>query len=521
MSEHKQSTTRSPGDRRTKSRAQAMVEFGLALPILLMVMYGLIESGRLLFMYASVVSAARQAARYGSVTGDNGSGTPYYNDCAGIRNSAKRLGFLQPFRDADILISYDTGPAGTSVSANCPISAPGHPVNGDRIRVQVTMPFAPIVPLVPFDSFPITSIARRTLLVGVSVKVDAPGVVLPPGSTGALAILKDATPSSYETLDQVIIYHYLLTNLGTDPITDIAVSDDRIDAQGGTVTCPGTTLAGGASFACQASYVITQADIDNRSVTNTATATGLSNGLPVIAQASFSMNFVPRPELTLSKSGTAPALVDRGQIVEYVFTLLNSGNVVLAGPYTITDANLDSWSCAAAVSPLAVGATTSCTGTHALTNNDINTTYIDNSATATAKYGGFTVTSNVATAHVLVPELFLVISAAPPSVSSLGEPITYTYTLTNRKAVSMSNLKVSDTRGAINYSCLASLASTATNSCTRTYSGYTQADMDAGLILNQGTATAQAGVNSNQATATVAANRIMQLTLTKTASPTS
>ena len=44
-----------------KSTAQAMVEFALALPILLMVMYGLIESARLIFMYASVVSAARQA----------------------------------------------------------------------------------------------------------------------------------------------------------------------------------------------------------------------------------------------------------------------------------------------------------------------------------------------------------------------------------------------------------------------------------------------------------------------------
>ncbi|MGE5251945.1 MAG: TadE family protein, partial [Bacteroidota bacterium] len=52
-----------------KSKAQAMVEFALALPILLLVVYGLLESGRLLFIYASVVTAARQAARYGSATG--------------------------------------------------------------------------------------------------------------------------------------------------------------------------------------------------------------------------------------------------------------------------------------------------------------------------------------------------------------------------------------------------------------------------------------------------------------------
>ena len=62
-----------------------MVEFGLALPILLLVVYGLIESGRAVFIYASVATAARQAARYGSATGDNGAGTLYYNDCSGIR----------------------------------------------------------------------------------------------------------------------------------------------------------------------------------------------------------------------------------------------------------------------------------------------------------------------------------------------------------------------------------------------------------------------------------------------------
>ncbi len=136
--------------------AQAMVEFSLALPILLLVMYGLIESGRLLFLYASVVSAARQAVRYGSATGVNPSGsTPYYNDCAGIREAAKRLGFIQPFSDSDIEIRYDNGPDATYPwsQPTCPIvdtnNPPQHPANGDRIYVRVSTQYAPIVPLVP------------------------------------------------------------------------------------------------------------------------------------------------------------------------------------------------------------------------------------------------------------------------------------------------------------------------------------------------------------------------------------
>ena len=92
--------------KKVKLAAQAMVEFALALPILLLVVYGLIESGRLLFIYASVVSAARQAARYGAASGANASAINFYNDCSGIRAAANKLAFMQPF--SSIKIMHDT-----------------------------------------------------------------------------------------------------------------------------------------------------------------------------------------------------------------------------------------------------------------------------------------------------------------------------------------------------------------------------------------------------------------------------
>ncbi len=60
----------------SKNKAQAMVEFAIALPILLMLVYGLLEVGRLLFTYSSVVNATRQAVRWGSTTGVGDRGTP-------------------------------------------------------------------------------------------------------------------------------------------------------------------------------------------------------------------------------------------------------------------------------------------------------------------------------------------------------------------------------------------------------------------------------------------------------------
>jgi Flp pilus assembly protein TadG len=51
-----------------KTRGQTMVEFALILPVLLMTMYGVMEFGRLLFIYVTTTSAAREATRYASAS---------------------------------------------------------------------------------------------------------------------------------------------------------------------------------------------------------------------------------------------------------------------------------------------------------------------------------------------------------------------------------------------------------------------------------------------------------------------
>src|SRR5512137_2775442 len=106
-----------------KSPAQAMVEFALVLPILLLVIYGLLEVGRLLFIYNSVVSAARQAARYGSTTGVGASGVFRYRDCAGMRAAAQKVAFIDRIEDADIEIWHDEGEGVKQVSY-CPAGTP-------------------------------------------------------------------------------------------------------------------------------------------------------------------------------------------------------------------------------------------------------------------------------------------------------------------------------------------------------------------------------------------------------------
>jgi Flp pilus assembly protein TadG len=143
-----------------------MVEFALGLPILLALLFGVIEFGRMLFIYTATTSASREAARYGAVIGVTSGGVVRYNDCTGIRDAAKRLGSLAGIQDSDIQIDYDDGPS-TAVYATCP---PGQANQGDRIQVQVTAHYTPIVPLIQLPGFSFQSITARTLVKDVEVR---------------------------------------------------------------------------------------------------------------------------------------------------------------------------------------------------------------------------------------------------------------------------------------------------------------------------------------------------------------
>ena len=53
--------------RRDRTRGQALVEFAFAFPIFLLIVFGLIDLGRAVYVSNSLAEAARDGARYGSV----------------------------------------------------------------------------------------------------------------------------------------------------------------------------------------------------------------------------------------------------------------------------------------------------------------------------------------------------------------------------------------------------------------------------------------------------------------------
>lgn len=156
---------------------QAMVEFALAFTIVLVLVFGIMESGRLLFIYGSVVTATREASRYGSAVGYE-TGVVNYQDCAGIRDAALRVASISGLVGNDfnpslpneqgIHIAYDNGP-GTGVLAICD---PAHPYTaqlGNRVVVTTRYFYQPILPLLGIEKFTISYSSARTIVKEVDV----------------------------------------------------------------------------------------------------------------------------------------------------------------------------------------------------------------------------------------------------------------------------------------------------------------------------------------------------------------
>jgi Flp pilus assembly protein TadG len=165
-----------------KENAQTMVEFALVFPIILLITYGIIEFGRMVFIYAVVTGSAREGARYGAAAGVGANGYIQYADCAGIRSAVQKTAFLVNIPNGNILIHYDRGPVaapGTPyiVSSTCELLRPKagtktDPIKmGDRIVVTVSAQYSPLIGnFLGVSGFTINSYNARTILAKINLE---------------------------------------------------------------------------------------------------------------------------------------------------------------------------------------------------------------------------------------------------------------------------------------------------------------------------------------------------------------
>ncbi len=351
---------------------------------------------------------------------------------------------------------------------------------------------------------------------------------------------------------ETIQYSYVITNTGNVDLPSLSVSDPT----GGPVTCPTPTapgLAPGDTLTCTENtpYVVTQSDVDNGGVTDTATATGtdLQGGAATSAPASVDTSSLPSPAVSVDKTATVTPSADEnavkvGDTIQYTYAVTNIGNVDLAS-VAVSDPFAGAVTCPTPTPPgLAPGASETCTANavYTVAQADVDSGAVTDTATAsgTDDQGNISAPSNPSTATVLavtgnasvsITKSASVSPAADQNAVKVGDTIQYSYSVTNTGNVTLTSVAVSDP-SAGNVTCPApaasGLAPGASETCTAD-SPYTvaQADVDAGGVTDSATATGvdTQGAQSEPSAAStvtvpaVAAAPAVSLTKTATVDP--
>jgi uncharacterized repeat protein (TIGR01451 family) len=326
-----------------------------------------------------------------------------------------------------------------------------------------------------------------------------------------LTVVKSATPSGEESylVGQEIEYNFAVENTGNVPLSDITIDETEFTGSGEAPvpTCPDEVLAPGDSLTCTATYTLTQADVDAGEVTNTATGTGTPPGdtpPPTSEPTTVTIPNVPEPGIEVLKTADTEEISEVGQEVTYSFEVTNTGNVTLAD-VEIDDTDfsgtgeLSAINCPDEAASLVPGQSVICTATYEVTQADLDSGELTNSATATGTPPGETPapTSDPTTVTVPatpMPGIEVVKTSDTKKITEAGQKITYTFEVTNTGNVPLTEVTVdegefSGTGGVPAVTCPETTLEPHTAvTCTATYT-VTQADVDSGEVTNTATAT--------------------------------
>ena len=330
-----------------------------------------------------------------------------------------------------------------------------------------------------------------------------------------------------------IPYTFTVTNTGAVSVGAVAVSDPLLPAGAG---CAATTLAPGATTTCTASYVITQADVEAGSVSSAAVAGGTDPRGNAVTSPPAATTTPTSAAATVGLTQTVgvpsdpdgDGRVDAGDVVPYTFTVTNTGSLTLTG-VTIADGLLDA-PAACTVTTLAPGESATCTGSHTLTQADVDRGSVTSSATAsgttragvraTSPVTTATTATSTATSLTLDKRAGTPVDANGDGRTDAGDTVGYTFTATNTGVTTLTGLVVADAKVGTVLCPDTTVAPGASRTCTATYT-VTAADVDAGAVVNTATASATgptgARVDSLPDTATTPTSTASTLTLDLTA----
>lgn len=137
----------SGGCHQPSRRGNALLEFAIVLPLLMLIIIGCVDFARFLYIFAAVTNAAEEGATYGSVNPPTANGWQAEVTAAAL---AEPSGLLPMLAAADVSV--------TDTISNDP-AVPGH------VTVEVQYPFSMAVPgIFQHWGLPITFMLRRTVV---------------------------------------------------------------------------------------------------------------------------------------------------------------------------------------------------------------------------------------------------------------------------------------------------------------------------------------------------------------------
>jgi uncharacterized repeat protein (TIGR01451 family) len=251
----------------------------------------------------------------------------------------------------------------------------------------------------------------------------------PPSQNPAMTITKTPNPLTYSASGQTITYTYTVKNTGNVELNAVKVVDSML----GQITLLSTDLAPNAQTTGTATYKTTVADMTAGSVSNTAT---VYNGTQQLNQTTAKVTAPPpsqNPAMTITKTPNPLTYSASGQTITYTYTVKNTGNVNILEPITVHDNKILGGQITIGTSDgvLAVGQSITGTATYTITQADMDTGFVTNSAFATNNI----INSNNTSITVLAvqkPGLKIDKDVDPKTYFTVGDTIDYLFTVTNK-----------------------------------------------------------------------------------------
>jgi len=330
--------------------------------------------------------------------------------------------------------------------------------------------------------------------------------------------------------NNVIQYTYTVKNKRELPLEGpLTITSKIVD----TIDCQSFTGIGNfddlfdpsETITCKSIYKISPADLQSGSVTNRVQAQ-LSENIKSNRASATTVLASSQPSIELSVIPNVSTYDRDGQEIRYTYTIKNIGNAILRLPLNITDNKLKPACDIFNMTHYSEGAlypddTIICIATYKITQTDLDNGSVTNTATTTLddiKSNQVTITINADT----FTEIALTTTVDTESFETVGQPITYTYTIENIGNISLNKSPIV-TNNLSTTPCISTKPFDKDRfqpgekvNCTSAYI-ITQADLDNGYITNYAKATVGELTSFNSLS--IFANRKLALALSKSADP--